>query len=89
MLQKQRKPTFYCSLAGGNMNVRYFLVPPSVCASIQVAWLRSLRTNQVESLNQDPAMHVNSLLQANEAGCVGGRDEGQEREAPHREPQVE
>lgn len=61
----------------------------AVCTSIQVACLRSLRANQVESLNQDPAMHVNSLLCANEAGYVEGWEEERERGAPHGEPQVE
>lgn len=62
----------------------------TVCTSIQVACLRSLRANQVERLNQDPAMHVNSLLCANQAGYDGGvGEEEEEREAPHRELQVE
>lgn len=53
------------------MHVHYCLMP--LCASsIQVACLRSLRSNQVERLNQDPAMHVDSLLCANEAGEGGG-----------------
>lgn len=59
----------------------------TVCTSIQVACLRSLRANQAECLNQDPAMHVDSLLCANEAG-YGGKVEGG-GEAPHRELQVE
>lgn len=44
----------------------------TVCTSIQVACLRSLRANQIERLNQDPAMHVNSLLCGNEAGTMEG-----------------
>lgn len=40
----------------------------AVRTSIQVARLRSLRANQVEHLNQGPAMHVDGLLCANEAG---------------------
>lgn len=44
----------------------------TVCTSIQVAGLASLSANQVEPLNQDPAMHVDILLCANEAGYNGG-----------------
>lgn len=54
----------------------------TVCTSIQVACLRSLRANQVERLNQDPAMHVDSLLCANEAGYDGGVREEGERSNP-------
>lgn len=43
-----------------------------MCSSIQVAGLGSLRANQLEHLNQDPAMHVDSLLCANEAESGGG-----------------
>lgn len=49
----------------------------AVCTSIQVAGLGSLRANQVECLNQDPAMHVDNLLRANEAGYDGGGGERQ------------
>lgn len=38
-----------------------------MCTSIQTAGLGSLMSNQVEHLNQDPTMHVVSLLCANEA----------------------
>ncbi|KAE8292093.1 RecQ-mediated genome instability protein 1 [Larimichthys crocea] len=48
----------------------------------RVACLRSLRANQVERLNQDPAMHVDSLLCANEAGYDGGVREEGERSNP-------
>lgn len=58
----------------------------TVCTSIQVARLRTLRANQVEHLNQEPAMHVDSLLCANEAGYNGGWER---REKHHRELQVE
>lgn len=51
----------------------------TVCTSIQVARLRSLRANQVEHRNQGPAMHVDSLLCANEAGYNVGC-EGRVRE---------
>lgn len=54
----------------------------TVCTSIQVAGLGSLRANQVEHLNQDPAMHVDSLLCANEAGYGGGVGEERERSNP-------
>lgn len=59
----------------------------TVCTSIQVACLRSLRANQDEHLNQDPAMHFDSLLCANEAGFDGGGWGG--REAPQMELKVE
>lgn len=61
------------------MHICYCLPLQYVCTSIQVACLRSLRANQVEHLNQDPAMHVDSLLCANEAGYDGGVGEGRER----------
>lgn len=53
-----------------------------MCTPIQVACLGSLRANQVEHLNQDPAMHVDSLLCANEAGYNGGQGEEGERSNP-------
>lgn len=49
-----------------------FYCPLPLCASIEVAGLTSLRANQVEHLNQDPAMHVDRLLCANEARYKGG-----------------
>lgn len=54
----------------------------TVCTSIQVAGLSSLSTNQVEHLNQDPTMHVDSLLCANEVGNDGGVGEERERSNP-------
>lgn len=59
-----------CMQAG--LHARMLLSCATVCTSIQVACLGSLRANQVERLNQDPAMHVDSLLCANEAGYGGG-----------------
>lgn len=53
-----------------------------MCASIQVAGCSSLRANQVEHLNQDPAMNVDSLLCANDAGYNGGVEEEGERSNP-------
>lgn len=44
----------------------------TMCTSVKVACLGSLRANQVEHLNQDPAMHVDKLLCANEAGYDEG-----------------
>lgn len=49
----------------------------TVCSSIQVVGFGSLRANQVERLNQDPAMHVDNLLCANDAGYDGGGGEKQ------------
>ena len=54
----------------------------TVCTSIQVAALNSLTANQVEHLNQDPAMHVDSLLCANEAGYGGWVGEKVEKKQP-------
>lgn len=65
-----------------HVHICYCLLPQYVCTSIQVACLRSLRANQVERLNQDPAMHVDSLLCANEAGYDGGVGEDGERSNP-------
>ena len=52
------------------------------CIYILVAALGSLGANQVENLNQVPAMHVDSLLCANEAGYGGGVGEEGERSNP-------
>lgn len=62
---------FSCSRAHACLLLSY----GAVCTSIQVAGLGSLRANQVERLNQDPAMHVDNLLCANEAGYDGGGGE--------------
>lgn len=62
------------------MPVCYCLI--SLCTSIQVACLRSLTANQVEHLNQDSAMHIDSLLCANEAGYGGKVEGGGERSTP-------
>lgn len=45
-----------------------------------MAGLSSLKTNQVEHLNQGPAMNVDSLLCANEAGYNGGVEEKREKQ---------
>ena len=47
-----------------------------VCASIQMDGRSSLRPNQVEQLNQDPASHVVSQLCDNETGYDGRAGEG-------------
>lgn len=54
----------------------------TVCTPIQVAGLSSLSANQVEHLNQDPTMHVDSLLCANEVGNDGGVGKEGERGNP-------
>lgn len=53
-----------------------------MCTSIQVAGLGSLRANQLEHLNQDPAMHVDSLLCANETEFGGGLSEEGGKQQP-------
>lgn len=55
--------------------VLIFLFDVAVCVSIQAAGLHSLRFNQVECINEEPAMHVDRLLCANEPRCDGGKRE--------------